>query len=152
MKKEIIFRPAWDKRNPDPSKNCGIHGVELAFYYGTPEQGMVQFVLYTNWLLPKTEKEFLTDPASIMVREDYPFIYYQAPMPVDLGYHSPYPQYDGQTAMDCNLLTCGKCYYDGSGLNAIELFNVLRREGSDGVWKALEEEWKNRFSTPPTST
>lgn len=42
---------------------------------------------------------------------------------MDLGYHAPSPQYDGQDRMDaCHLLPDGHCYYDGSGLNADEQF------------------------------
>ena len=145
MKKEIIFRPAFYKRHPEPSKNYGIHGVDCIFYYGDPKKGIVQFVLYTNWLLPKTEREFIASGGNIMVKEHYPFIFVQAPMPADLGYHSPIPQYEGQMAMDCHVLTCGKCYYDGSGLNANRIYDILREEGSDGVWRELEQEWKRRF-------
>lgn len=144
--KNITISAAFDKRHKDPSKNYGIHGCDLRFILGN-EKGYVQFVLYTNWLLPELVEEYKRDSDSIMVIERYPFTYIQEPMPADLGYHSPVPRYDGQTALSCDLVPGGKCYYDGSGLNAIKVFDVLRREGSDGVWKFLENYHKELFTT-----
>lgn len=145
MKKEIIFRPAWDKRHQEPSKNYGIHGVEMVFLYGDEDKGFVQFVVYTNWLLPETEQEFITNMESCMVVHRYPFTYLQKPMPADVGYHSPSQTYEGQDPMDCHLLKCGKCYYDGSTMAADDVFTVLLREGSEGVWKHLETKWNQHF-------
>lgn len=142
--KEIKFVPAFDRRHSDPSKNYGIHGVDCIFYYGDPEVGVVQFVLYTNWFLPETEKEFASSD-NCMVREHYPFTFLQAPMPADLGYHAAESQYEGHTSCKCHLLSKKECYYDGSVLNAIRVYDILRREGSDGVWKELERYWKEHF-------
>lgn len=50
------FSPAFDRRDPDPKKNFGIHGVELRMVLKGPE-GAVQFVLYTNWQLPHVREE-----------------------------------------------------------------------------------------------
>jgi hypothetical protein len=89
------FAPAFDKRDPDPKKNYGIHGVDLRMVL-KGEEGAVQFVLFTGWMLPHVAKELI-------------------------------------------------CYYDGSGLNAERIFGVMLREGSDGVWKALEEYYEEIF-------
>jgi hypothetical protein len=150
LKQTITIRPAFDKRNPKPHLNCGIHGCELICVIGN-DNGYVQFVLYTNWLLPETEEEFKADPGSIMVKEFYPFTFLQAPLAADLGYHSPVPHYEGQTANDCHLLPGGKCYYDGSSLQATEMFNHLRREGTDGLWKRLAAYHAQLFQPTPVT-
>src|SRR5690554_1678397 len=52
----VTFEPAWDKRDPNPAKNYGVHGVELRMVL-KGEKGAVQFVLYTGWQLPHVTKE-----------------------------------------------------------------------------------------------
>ena len=135
MKERIItFSPALDKRNTDPKKNYGIHGVDLRFVL-KGDEGAIQFVLYTGWHLPHVAHE-LKQRGSEML----------APMPADLGYHSPHPMYEGQTSMGpCEYLNGHDCYYDGSSLNAEGVFELLLEEGSDRVWKELEEEYERRF-------
>lgn len=167
FKREIVFRPAFDKRSDDPAKNYGIHGVELAFYL-IGDDGAVQFVVYTNWQLPHiTEEHSKLFDDHILCR----------PMPADLGYHSPKPMYEGQepigskrfywrdptkeerkfrfapvpdseptgTFTPCDLLGGKPCYYDGSGLNAEPVFEILLKEGSPGVWKELERYYADTF-------
>jgi len=139
FKKWIEFYPAFDKRDPNPSKNYGIHGVELKFYLKKDNKA-VQFVLFTNWQLPHVTKE-----NSAKFSEAYDIELFFTPMPADLGYHSPYPMYEGQTSYEnCHLIK-GACYYDGSGLAADRIYQVLLNEGSDGVWRELEEYWNDKF-------
>jgi hypothetical protein len=74
--------PAFDKRDPDPRKNYGIHGAEMRFTVKGP-LGAVSFLLYTNWQLPHIEREFREKERageSVLRR----------PIPADLGYHSPF--------------------------------------------------------------
>lgn len=125
MEKLVTFSPAWDKTDKDPMKNFGIHGVELRMVLkGT--LGATQFVLYTGWMIPG-----LND---------------HEPMAADIGYHAPTQQFEGQISTDdCPYLDGKPCFYDGSGLRAMRVFDVLRKEGSDGVWKLLEEEYVSRF-------
>ena len=142
MKKEIRFYPAYDKRNTDPKKNYGIHGVNLAFYLHGPE-GVVQFILHTNWQLPHVAEEQKYQP--------YPSIggdvhWKERPQPADLGHHSPIARYEGQHRHDhCDLLEQEYCYYDGSGLNAYEIYDILLKEGDEGVWRALEKYYQDVF-------
>lgn len=158
MEKLTTFLPAFDKRNPDPKKNYGIHGVELRMVL-KGELGAVQFVLYTNWQLPNVTEESRSE----MTPEKY-FLY--EPRPADLGYHSPKPIYEGQlptgvrdvydenyekkigtegTPTPCVYLDGKPCHYDGSGLNAKGTYNTLLEKGSDGVWKELEDWYVELF-------
>lgn len=131
LERRVVFAPAFDKRDPNPSKNYGIHGVDMRMYVIGP-RGAVQFVLYTGWHLPHVREELDARPSRKRCLDH--------PMPADLGYHSPIPTYEGQEEWgrdNCELLGC-RCYYDGSGLNAERIYEVLLREGSEGVWRELE--------------
>jgi hypothetical protein len=145
LKHEIRFIPAFDKRDPRPNKNYGIHGANLAFYLSNGKQA-VQFVLYTNWHLPHIREEAKKDPKHIAAKMAYPFEYWMMPQPADVGYHSPVPQYEGQEPLteDCEF-TGGTCYYDGSGLQAEGLFELLIAKGSDGLWEELERRYAELF-------
>lgn len=143
FKKEITFHEAWDKRDPNPSINCGIHGVEIRFVL-KGKLGAVQFVIYTNWMLPEVTKE--RKPRYIgKILQDVD-LYFLYPIPADLGYHSHKPMYDGQekSTEDCPYIG-GSCYYSGSGLGAGPVYDVLLREGSDGVWRELKGYYKRIF-------
>jgi len=141
MTKTITFEPAFDKRSTNPSKNYGIHGVSIRFVYGD-EKGYVQFLLYTGWHLPHVTKE-LSSKLYMPIQGDYHWM--ERPTPVDLGYHSPTPQYENQPKMDkCDLLPNG-CYCDGSALNAQRVYNTLLEKGSDGVWLELENYYNELF-------
>lgn len=45
----------------------------------------------------------------------------------------------------CPYLDGKPCYYDGSGLAAERIYEIMLKEGSDGVWKALEKYYKDTF-------
>jgi len=129
MERITEITPAYDKRNPDPSKNYGIHGVNLKFVL-KGELGAVQFLIFTNWQLPHVQREFG----------------HQGPMAADIGYHSPMPMYDGQIQMaDWEYLDGKPCYYDGSGLYANHFFDVMVSQGGDAMWAAIEQYYVERF-------
>lgn len=138
FRKEIVFHPAWDKRDPDPNKNYGIHCVDMCFYLHG-KKGVIQFVVFTNWFLEQNREHSEID--------QYPFKYWQSPMPSDLGFHSYVPVYEGQHLLteSCPLLHSKPCYYDGSTLNAEPVFETLIREGSEGVWKELKRYYEETF-------
>ena len=123
----IEWGPAYDKRDPDPSKNYGIGSVTMTWYV-RGEGGAVQFQVMTGWYLPE-----LALP--------------KEPMPSDLGYHSLFPQYDGQEPLrrECPVLGGRPCYYDGSTLSAQRVFNLLVTAGGDAVWNYLDEYYAQLF-------
>ena len=139
MIKEIVFYPAYDKTDPDPKKNYGVNGVEMAFFL-KGEHGAIQFKVLTNWNLPHVQKRM-----DSMKLNSIPYMFHK-PMPSDIGYHSRVPQYDGQEKMTDNCpIIGGECYYDGSGLQAEKVFDILVEEGSEGVWKYMENDYEDRF-------
>jgi hypothetical protein len=140
--RSVTFSPAFDKRNPDPTKNYGIHGVEIRFVLRGPK-GATQFLLSTNWQLPHVTKEFLQRPYDAIGGDPH---WMERPMPADLGYHSYTPQYDGQPQRKCDVLPeTDHCYYDGSTLMAEPVYHRLLAEGDAGVWSALEAHYHRLF-------
>lgn len=135
MERLTTFTPAFDKRHKNPSKNYGVHGCELHMVL-KGKLGAVQFILYTNWMLPHVDKEFENRGADV----------FSKPLPADVGYHSPKPMYDEQPEREeCQFLDGKSCYYDGSGLHAQTAFDVLVEGGSDGLWGFLEEYYIDKF-------
>ena len=136
LTRSITFEPAYDRRDPNPSKNYGIHGVVIRFVL-KGDKGAVQFVLSTNWQLPHVTEERKGHAYDSIDGDPH---WMERPMPADLGYHSPVPRYAGQTCLSetCPVLN-GPCYYDGSTLNAEPVFARLLSEGDAGVWEALAD-------------
>ena len=133
LRREITFRPAYDKRGKNPKEDFGVHCVDMCWYLHGPK-GVVQFVVYTGWYLPHVMAEWkvrglLTSGVQVL--------------PADVGYHSKEPTYDGQTDMKCHLL--GRCYYDGSGVAADNLFEMLLTLGDEAVWERLEGYYHEQF-------
>ena len=136
FKKEVHVRAAFDKRYPDPTKDYGIHGCELAFYLIGPK-GAIQFVIYTNWYLPHVQDEMDNRP----INSRLPFLGHK-PIPADIGRHSHVPMYEGETPMEgeCNIIG-GTCYYDGSGLQAEDVFKIMLEGGTDALWAEMERRY-----------
>jgi hypothetical protein len=143
----VEILPAFDKRK----EGYGIHGCDMRMVL-KGEKGAVGFTLYTNWMLPHVEKEL-----DAKIHEQFPHLSCH-PLPADLGYHSPTPHYEGQKSMGpCEYLNGEPCYYDGSGLNAENIYHALLSRGSDGVWEELERCYNGVFhnaewSLPPLLT
>lgn len=150
MERIIEFLPAYDKRSTTPSKDYGIHGVDLRMVL-KGDEGAVQFILYTNWYLPPVAEEM--DNRILKESATGKFNKYSLtslhPLPADLGYHSPKPMYEGQSIMSesCECLDGKPCYYDGSGLQAERIYEVLVKEGSEGVWRELEDYYNRLFES-----
>lgn len=130
LERTVEMSPAYDKRDPDPTKNYGIGCVLITFIL-KGERGAVQFKMGSGWFLPQNKNAH---------SDFYPSAW-------DKGYHSYIPRYDGQTTVtdSCHVLDGKPCYYDGSTLNAEPLLEVLLREGSEGIWRELEEYYKESF-------
>lgn len=127
FRREIAFEPGFDKRNDPDAKQrqYGCHGMNLRFVLHG-ERGSVQFLIYTGWL---------PGQSSYLLEKVFP------PMGADVGYHWDEPRYDGQSWLSCSMRAAGRCYYDGSGLQADELFQKFTREGDGVVWRTLEERY-----------
>lgn len=146
LERRVLFKPAYDKRG----SGYGIHGVEMIFLLSGPK-GAIQFVVFTHWHLPHVAKE-MRENASNWNASVIECLF--QPMAADMGYHSPRPMYEDQSPISesCPYVPGGgKCYYDGSSLNAEPIFNLLVREGDEAVWKQLEGEYSARFEIAEAS-
>lgn len=124
--KTIDFLPAYDLSHPNPNRNYGCHCVDLRMVLSKGDLA-VQFVLYTGWYLPQNQHSG------------------DKPLPADLGYHSGTPLYDDQSlGPQCEYIG-QPCYYDGSGLAAGEVYNVMLTQGGNGVWLYLRDYWQRRW-------
>ena len=128
----IRFRPAYDKRHPDPAKNYGVHGVDLVCTLKGPN-GAISFVLFTHWMLPNVS------PTNIQ------------PTPSGVDYHSPVRtnEYEHKNE-NCEHLDGQICYSDGSALAADDAFRALIEGGSEGLWEYLQGWYDGRFGPEPT--
>lgn len=133
LKRLFEVSPAFDERK----NGYGIHGVEMRWVV-VGEEGAVQFLLYTNWHLKHVRESFEK-------HGDIPFGLAQ-PLPADLGYHSRRPRYPAQKIQseNCEYLK-GPCYYDGSGLQARVVFELLVAKGGEALWKFLENRYEILF-------
>jgi hypothetical protein len=127
--RSVSFSPAWDKRNPEPGKNYGIHCAEIRFAV-KGDRGAVSFLVFTGWHLPHVQEQFRGDRDSYITR----------PRGASIDYHSFAPLYEGQNAMteSCAMLDGKPCYCDGSCCAADDLFLVLIRDGEAAMWAELE--------------
>jgi hypothetical protein len=140
LERIVIFLPPYDKRDPDPTKNLGIGTMWCHMILKGPD-GAVQFVWSTG-IYNDSAKEhllkFCDTPRDVME--------HIKPEGYDRGFHSPKPLYEGQSRMDnCPYTDVGYCYYDGSGLAAEPLMELLMAEGSEPVWKELERYYEEVF-------
>lgn len=126
FRREVCFEPGFDHRNdPDPKqREYGCHGMDIRFLLHGP-RGSVQFLLYTGWL--PGQSYYRPSPLR--------------PTGADVGYHWDSPQYDGQSPRECTVRPGGRCYYDGSGLAAEELFERFTAESDAAVWSTLEQRY-----------
>ncbi len=153
FKKEVIFSPAWNNSDNDPTKPPGIDCVEMGFYLTGP-LGVVQYKASTGWYLAgsvkpneyfKVKKMHSMD--SYINKRAGTEICGDMFMNVDLGYHSYKPMHEDHMCIDqeCPLLGGKPCYYDGSSMSSERVFDILVHQGSDGVWKYLEEFYNETF-------
>jgi len=140
MERIIQISPAWDKRDPNPGKNYGIGDCSL-FMVLKGDLGAVSFTAFTNWYLPHVFIESLDydRQARKSIRPKGAFLSYHSPLPLN-DYEEDHPFHE------CEWIG-GKCFGDGSDLQAEPVFDLLVREGSDAVWKYLEQYYVSIFKT-----
>lgn len=137
FEKTVYFRPAYDKRDPEPAINYGVGSVVITFYL-KGEKGVIQFVFSTDWNLPHVTAERKSKP-----KTHYDLEY---PNAWDIGYHSPVPQYEGQEPFgECPLLDGAPCYHDRSATQAKAFLENLISGGSDAVWEEMLQFYNSTF-------
>lgn len=150
MERHIIFEVGYD--HTAFPEDCGggghgRHGMNLRFVLVGPK-GAVQWLAYMTSWVPGNVRHGTVDglgdvslvPLNSTIGDG---------MAADLGYHSPVPRYGSQSAMKCEWLPEGECYYDGSGLNAEPLLEAFLNHGPHAVWAALAHYYTEVLATEP---
>ncbi len=141
----IEMSGGFDLRRPQPSKDYGIGSVRIWFYVIGPK-GAVQWQIGTDWYPPSARAHLkeMGWPSEYDCRDA------MRPKGWDLGYHAKEPQYEDQSPMtyECQVVG-GKCYYDGSGLNADLLIEGFISGGTEWLWPQLEEYYACVFEGAP---
>lgn len=141
----VHFEPGFDfiVNGPRDKAKFGRHGLSIRFLY-KGDKGAIQFLVYTHWLpMINTGKEGLD-----WWKPTYES--HMEPMAADISYHSPVPLRDWQkeeepTMKECSFLEGKPCYSDGSTLNADRYFAILRNDGEEALWAAMEEYYQDTF-------
>jgi hypothetical protein len=146
---KVNLVPAYDKRN----KGLGIHGVQMHMAL-IGLKGAVEFIVFTNWQLPEITREWLDNIPHRSVGEgiaSYVRTLF-CPQSAGITHHSPLPFYEGQepTGNKCAYLNNKKCYIDGT--SDTRIFEILLREGHEGVWKYLQKCYEEVFEDPFNSS
>lgn len=128
----VDVSPAYDFVR-GPNTKYGIHGVELTFIV-KGDKGAVQLKFGTDWYLKSVQDRqgarMLSSPYGNLLQ----------PHGYDIGYHSKVPMYDGQEPLteECPVIG-GRCFYDGSSLNADEWIEPFMAGGTEWLWPKLEQ-------------
>lgn len=115
---------------PKQGGSHGRHGLTIRWILRGPHGG-VTFVLFTGWLPAPPEWWDRDKWGERLLKGIFP-------MPADVGSHAKKARYEEQHATDNCEVTGGKCYFDGSALQAQQPFRVLCNEGGEALWKWLE--------------
>jgi hypothetical protein len=130
--REVIFQAAYDKRDPNPSKNYGVHGVHIWFsvIHKTRQEGLT-FSVSTGWQLPHVQREF--EGRKTPLRE---------PMAFGVNIHTKTPRYAGQSSTQGRcVITGGKCYCDGSDLLGEDFLKTLIEGGDEALFACMEQQF-----------
>lgn len=147
--REILCKPAFDKRAPEPSKNYGIGGVHFVWILKGPKGG-ITWGIFTNWLLPHVRAE--TDARTLSApfdKMDLKIRYHPSGDAVE--YHSRYQKYAGQEKRaDCALVPDNDgCYFDVGFTQGDDVMKILVERGSEGVWKWMQQKYDELPEAPP---
>jgi len=132
--RRVEFTPAWDRRDPDPSKDYGVSGVSIHFSL-VGENGAISWEIMTSWVLPSTEEMWkskglghfgLFKPTAGGVGFHYP------PEREDLDYLEIGP---------CNLL--GECRCDVGFLYGNTMMQRLIEGGEDTLWAEMIQAYES---------
>lgn len=141
--RSISFEAAWDKRDPDPKKNYGVHGVEIRFVLTGP-LGAVYMPVWTHWMLPEVvawheelakENPFLDRRHAI------------DPLIPGASVHSRKPHEDFTNHREkCDFFD-GPCWSEEIGCFASDaIWGALLRGGEAGLWEALEDLYRRNLA------
>lgn len=130
----VTCTPAFEARDPDPSKDYGIGGVQISFAERRGDL-VIECSFFTDWYLPETQEKLSRQPRGT----------YYKPIPLCNGIYWHYPKKTNEyqyEQKEC-ILSGGSCYGEaGSALYAEKITERLLREGAAGVWAEIDQAFK----------
>lgn len=135
----VQLTPAHHRCHPNPATNYGIRNPYL-FFILIDQGWAIHLRVNTAWGM--SDEDFHTanpDCTHHMHQGSFPA---GSPNGDVVGFHAPVLDY-GEKGK-CDWL--GECYSNVNYLIADELFDLLRREGSEALWDKLQE-WLDEFRT-----
>ena len=123
----ISFKPGYICSRPfGDGRSHGKHGTDLIFVL-RGEAGAINFTIYTGWSEDSIEWRN-GDKRHIL-----------AVLPADIGGHGYKPRYSEQHRQEkCCWLDDKPCYYDGSSLQAEDVYKVLVTQGEEAMWEEMQ--------------
>lgn len=155
MKREILFKPAWDKTNPDPKKDYGVSCLTILFHVvGT--KGVVEFELSTNWYQEHVMKRRLErlKQEVLLGEEDFLLRWATDPYPMDVCYFAFERVSEEDIYFENGVLNLdevrpyyyGYLFRDKNGNRATDFaYRKLVDEGDESLWQYLEEYYVDTF-------
>ncbi len=153
MEQKILFLPAWDKRDPDPSKNLGINSLSILFQL-IGKDGIIEFELDTNWYPEHVMAERLEIIKRKIEENEEAWLIrgFFEPDPVDLCYYSlsRISKDDVYFETGCRHVFDGLPCYFGYRLIGNELpweaaYQKLIEKGNEALWEYLENYYHEIF-------
>lgn len=126
------------RKTKGDGENYGVHSVGIRIMLHGPK-ATISFLMWTG-IVPETEgtgydEHWVLSPHGLMA--------------ADLGYHADAPEYEGQRSMECIFRESGQCFYDGSGLQAEPVLELMIKRGSGAVLQHLEGYYFSMFGEEP---
>ncbi len=140
--RSVTFQAAWDRRDPNPHKNYGVHGVQIDFVL-RGSAGAVYFPVRTSWMLPEVNEWHR------QLAAENPFLLRAVEKPIcaPFSIHSPTQREGWQHSGEeiCEFLGA-PCWAESSSYLAPDaVWEKMLREGSEGFWKAIEEIYRQNL-------
>ena len=156
MTRRIVFFPADDRSDPDPSKSYGVNCVDMRFLV-EGAKGAVEFQLLTQWYLRHVmDRRLESIKRDVFAgKEDFLLKHFIEPYPTDVCYfsHERLSEDDSYWEKGVEYVFGGApCYYgykfmdETEGRTAKEVaFDRLVVGGDDALFRYLEEYYTEVF-------
>ena len=156
MERKILFSHAWDKTDPDPSKNYGVSDLGI-FFVVFDNDKFVSFEISTNWYqkhVMDRRLEYLKHDVWAG-KKDFLLMSSMSPYPIDVFYISPNRLSEDDNYWEDGYSKFGvtdPCYYgyryteeEDKYYTTDYLYWKLINEGDEPVWKWLENYFVETF-------
>lgn len=155
MRREILFKPAWDRTDPDPKKDYGVSPLTILFHV-VGAKGVVEFELSTNWYQEHVMVRRLEALKHDIYRREKDFLLrtWIDPYPMDVCYFAFERVCEDDIYFEDGVLNLseirpyyyGYLFTDKNNNRATDFaYRKLVDEGDESLWQYLEEYYVEVF-------